>query len=453
MYPRLKLARNLLKDDGVIFISIDDNEVANLRKLCDEIFGEDNFVGNVIWEKKYSPQNDAKWFSDNHDHILVYAKNKEIWRPNLLPRTEEQNKRYKNPDNDPRGVWKSSDLSVKTYSPEYDYPITTPSGRIVKLPQGRCWMTNKEKMQELIDDNRIWFGKNGDNVPSLKRFLSEVKDGITPLTIWYRKDVGDNQEGKQELLKIMPENFFQTPKVIRLIKRMLHIGTNKNDLILDFFSGSATTAHAVMQLNAEDGGNRRYILVQLPEPTDEKSEAYKAGYKNICEIGKERIRRAGENIIENKELKIDNLDIGFKVFKLDSSNIKEWDSDYENLEQNLRDSVDNIKPDRTKEDLLYEILLKYGLNLTVPIEELKIDDKIVYNIGYGALIVCLDDEITTDIVEKLANYIKENVLFDEDKQKLYTRVVFKDKSFKDSVAKTNAMQILKQNGIDEVVSV
>ena len=457
MYPRLKLARNLLKDDGVIFISIDDNEVANLRKLCDEIFGEDNFVDTVIWEKKYSPQNDAKWLSANHDYVLIYAKNKNIWRPNLLPRTEEQNKRYKNPDNDPRGAWKSSDLSVKTYSAEYDYPITTPSGRVVELPAGRCWMTNKEKMKELIDDNRIWFGKNGDNVPSLKRFLTDVKDGITPLTIWFRKDVGDNQEAKQELLKVMPENLFDTPKSIRLIKRMLHIGSNDNDIILDFFSGSATTAQAVMQLNAEDGGERKYICVQIPEPTDAKSEAHKAGYKNICEIGKERIRRAGEKIKEdNKDKDLSSLDTGFKVYKLDSSNIKEWDSDFENLETNLLDAVDNIKADRTSEDLLYEILLKYGLDLTLPIEEMTIENKTVYNIGSGSLVVCLDDEITINVVQAIVELIKEQAVYDddnEDKKRRISRVVFKDGSFKDSVVKTNAIQVLKQADIDEVVSI
>lgn len=262
MYPRLKLLRELLKDDGVIFISIDDAEVAHLRMICDEIFGKENFIGNIIWEKKYSPQNDAKWFSDNHDHIIVYAKNKNIWRPNLLERTEEQNSRYKNPDNDHRGVWKSSDLSVKTYSSEYDYPIITPSGKEINLPAGRCWMTNKEKMSELIKDNRIWFGKDGDNVPSLKRFLSEVKDGITPLTIWFRKDVGDNQEAKQELIKVMPENTFQTPKPIRLIQHIIKLSTSKNDIILDSFAGSGTTAHAVLEQNALDGGNRKFILVE-----------------------------------------------------------------------------------------------------------------------------------------------------------------------------------------------
>lgn len=471
MYPRLKLARNLLKDDGVIFISIDDNEVSNLRKLCDEIFGEDNFVDSIIWEKKYSPQNDAKWLSANHDYILVYAKNKLIWRPNLLPRTEEQNARYKNPDNDPRGVWKASDLSVKTYSKEYDYPIKTPSGRIVELPSGRCWMTNKQKMQELIDDNRIWFGINGDNVPSLKRFLTDVKDGITPLTIWFRKDVGDNQEAKQELLKIMPENLFDTPKSIRLIKRMIQIGSNENDLILDFFSGSATTAQSIMEYNNENSSNRKYILIQMPEQTKDKK------FSTICEIGKERIRRAGEKVKEewiasakprndktssatsrndkspvtaNDSEAVHNLDIGFKVLKLDSSNIKSWDSDFDNLTDNLLDAVENIKDGRSEEDLVYEILLKYGLDLTLPIEELQISGKKIFSIGFGSLVCCLDSDIDTNTVEKIAELKKR---FTNDFGLENMRVVFKDSSFKDSVVKTNALQILKQNGIDEVVSV
>jgi len=279
MNKRLKIAKRLLSDKGVIFISIDDNEQAQLKMLCDEILGIDNFVADIIWEKKYSPQNDAKWFSANHDYILVYAKNKENWRPNLLVRTDEQNARYKNPDNDPRGVWKMSDLSVKTYSADYDYPIMTPSGRIAKLPAGRCWMTNKVRMQEFIDDNRIWFGTNGDNIPALKRFLTEVKQGVTPMTIWFRKDVGDNQEGKQELIQILPENLFQTPKVVRLIKKIFSLSTDKNSTILDFFAGSGTTLHATMQINAEDGGNRQCILVTNNE-------------NNICEeVTYERNRR------------------------------------------------------------------------------------------------------------------------------------------------------------------
>jgi adenine-specific DNA-methyltransferase len=316
IYPRLRVAKDLLTNDGVIFISIDDNEVENLNKVCKEIFGEQNFIANIIWQKKYSPQNDAKWFSSMHDFIVCVSKNKDIWRPVLLPRTAEQDARYTNRDNDPRGPWKSSDLSVKTYSANYDYPITTPSGKVVELPAGRCWMTSKTNMQKLIEDNRIWFGENGDNVPSLKRFLSDVKQGITPSTIWFRDDVGDNQEGKQELVKLIPENIFQTPKVVRLIQRIVYLSSrpSDNDIILDFFSGSATTAHAVMKLNAEDGGNRKYIMVQLPEETDEKSEAYKAGYKNICEIGKERIRRASKKIHEDRPGTV--FDDGFKVYKI-----------------------------------------------------------------------------------------------------------------------------------------
>jgi adenine-specific DNA-methyltransferase len=446
MYPRLRLARNLMKDDGVIFISIDDNEVENLKKICIEIFGEFNFVANIIWEKKYSPQNDAKWFSANHDHILVFAKDKNIWRPKLLERTSEQNDRYKNPDNDPRGKWKSSDLSVKTYSPDYDYPITTPSGRVVQLPKGRCWMTNKIKMEELIKDNRIWFGEKGDNVPSLKRFLSDVKDGITPLTIWFRKDVGDNQEGKQELIKIMPENVFQTPKVVRLLKRILQIsGTKSNDIVLDFFSGSATTAHALMQLNSEDGLFRRHISVQLPELLDDKSEGFKSGFKTLADIGKERIRRAGKKIAEENPDKAKDLDLGFKVFKLDSSNIKGWDGNPEDLETSLFDAQENIKADRTEEDVLFEILLKYGLDLTLPIEEKVMVGKKVFNVGFGALFICLADGITNKVAEGIGAWKQEL-------NPATCRVIFKDSGFTD-VEKANVVQTLKRFGINEVKSI
>ena len=448
MYPRLKLARNLLKDDGVIFISIDDNEVANLRKICDEIFGEDNFVSDIIWEKKFSPQNDAKWFSDNHDFILVYAKSKDNWKLNKLPRSEASNKRFANPDNDPRGVWASSDMTVKTYNEKYDYPVVTPSGKKIFPTKGRCWSVSQEKFEELRRDNRVWFGKNGNNVPRYKTFLSELTEGIVPLTIWKYEEVGHNQEARQETKSLFGTGLFDNPKPIKLIKKMLQLSTESESVILDFFSGSATTAHAVMKLNAEDGGNRRYILVQLPEPTDEKSEAYKAGYKNICEIGKERIRRAGEKMVEENADKegIENLDIGFKVFKLDSSNIKAWDPESEDLEQSLFDAVNNIKTDRTQEDLLYEILLKYGLDLTLPIEALELAGKKVYVVGLGALVICLDEAITLDTVEEIAK-LKEQYGADD-----LMRVVFRDNGFKDAEVKTNAIQILKQSGIDDVKS-
>ncbi|MDI3548058.1 MAG: adenine-specific DNA-methyltransferase [Halanaerobiales bacterium] len=265
MENRLALAAELLADDGVIFVSIDDNEHSNFKKLCDQIFGDNNFVSNIIWQKKFSPQNDARWFSDNHDFIVCYAKNKENWVINLLPRTEKQNSRYKNPDNDPRGPWTSGDLSVKTYNPDTDYEITTPSGRKVKPPAGTCWRVTEEKFEELVEDNRIWFGEDGNNVPRLKRFLSEVKDGVTPLTIWTHNEVGHNQEAKQELKSLLNEddNIFDTPKTVRLIKRILQLGSIQNDIVMDFFAGSGTTGQAALELNKEDEGNRKYIQVEL----------------------------------------------------------------------------------------------------------------------------------------------------------------------------------------------
>ena len=443
MYPRLKLARNLLKDDGVIFISIDDNEVSNLRKLCDEIFGEDNFICNILWEKNYAPKNNNKYISENHDHIILYAKNKELFERLLLPMTDDQRARYKNIDNDSRGDWKSGDFSVPGGKNQYE--IILPSGRTVYPSSGRGWAVSEEKYQELINDNRISFGQNGDSVPAVKRFLSETKDGIVPLSIWKYSEVGHTQSAKQNLMKLFDEkSYFETPKSVELIERMIRISSNKDDLILDFFSGSATTAHSVMKLNSEDDGNRKFICVQLPEITDEKSESYKAGYKNICEIGKERIRRAGEKV--KRESGKTELDIGFKVLKLDSSNIKSWDSDFENLETNLLDAVENIKSDRNEEDLLYEILLKYGLDLILPIEEKEVNGKKLYNIGFGALIICLDNNISIDITDEIIAIKKE---YDSE----ITRVVFKDSGFKNATEKTNIIKTLNQNGIDEVVSV
>ena len=317
MKDRLQLARDYLTEDGVIFISIDDNEVDNLRKLCDEIFGMNNWIANIIWQKKYSPQNDAKWFSTMHDFIICIAKNKLNWYPRLLERTEEQNSRYTNRDNDPRGPWKSSDLSVKTYSAEYDYPIVTPSGRSVSLPAGRCWMTSKENMRKLIEDNRIWFGENEDNVPSLKRFLSEVKQGITPSTIWLRTEVGDNQEGKQELVNIIYENLFQTPKVVKLLKFIIKLASKNNvDTYLDYFAGSATTGHAVIKLNREDGGKRKYILVEMGNYFDlvTKPRIEKVIYSEDWKNGKPVSRKGSSHCfkyirLESYEDALDNLKV------------------------------------------------------------------------------------------------------------------------------------------------
>lgn len=432
MYPRLKLARNLLSEDGAIFISIDDGEQSNLKHICDEIFGEDNFVNNIIWQKKYSPQNDAKWLSDNHDFILCYAKNKSIWRPNLLTRTDKQNTAYKNPDNDPRGVWKSTDLSVKTYVLNNDYEITTPSGRVVTPPESRCWSVSKEKFQELVSDNRIWFGASGNNVPSLKKFLTEVKDGVTPLTLWTYEEVGHNQTAKQELKKIFPDSkeVFDTPKPVSLINRIIDIGSDKDSIILDFFAGSGTTAHAVMEKNRADNGNRRFITVQLPEPTG-KSE-----FKFISDFTFERISRVSKALGYKNPMR----------FRLDSTNIRTWDADFDNLEKVLQQSAKSLKDDRSSEDVLYEILLKYGYDLSTSVETERVNGKKIYVVGAGALIVCLEDEISTETVEGIAK-----IKADLDPET--PQVVFKDEGFADDRVKTNAIQILKQAGIEDVKSI
>jgi adenine-specific DNA-methyltransferase len=311
MKKRLELAKKLLKKSGVIFISIDDNEFAQLKLLCSEIFDERNFVANIIWQKKFSPQNDARYFSDMHDFILVYAKKKNSggeksgWKRNLIPRSEEMDARYKNPDNDPRGNWMSSDLSVKTYSFDYDYPITNPNGRRINPPKGRCWMTSRKKVEKMIADNRIWFGKTGNNTPRLKRFLSEVQDGLVPTTIWDRKFAGDNQDAKHEIKTIFEDVDipFQTPKPKKLIKKIIQIASNKKDIVvLDFFAGSGTTGHAVLELNKEDGGNRKFILCT----NNEGSIATKVCYPRIKKI---------INGFSSNGVKIDGIGGNLKYFK------------------------------------------------------------------------------------------------------------------------------------------
>jgi len=412
MYPRLLLARDLLKDDGVIFISIDDNEVAQLRLLCDEVFGEENFVANLIWEKKFSPQNDAKWFSDNHDHILVYAKNKEIWRPKKLSRSEETNSRFTNPDNDPRGDWASSDMTVKTYSEKYDYPITTPSGKEIYPTKGRCWSISKEKFHELIKDNRIWFGKKGENVPRYKTFLSEVNEGIVPLTIWKYSDVGHNQEALQELKSLFDgESYFDTPKPTKLISQILKIATKDNDLILDFFAGSGTTAHAVMDLNAKDGGNRKYICVQWAEATPEKSEARKAGYETIFDITCERIKRAGEKIIGSEALASPKesslfggtkvplpIDVGFCTFEVvEDVKQKIYQKSLEEMTQEDLLSFTNKPSIENNEEILYNLFVAENLPLSTKYETL-IEEKLFLACNVAFV---LGDITSDELVEAL----------------------------------------------------
>jgi adenine-specific DNA-methyltransferase len=385
IYPRLVLARNLLRDDGVIFISIDDHEVAQLRKICDEVFGESNFVAQVIWERAYAPVNLKKHFSESHDYIVCYASNLGNLVCNGFCRSEDADNRYTNPDNDLRGAWKSSDLSVGPAIESNIYEITTPSGRKVMPPSGYSWRLNKERFLEFVADNRIWFGNKGENVPSIKRFLSEVKQGITPMTIWKYQDVGHSQSASQDLKRLFDDRaVFTYPKPVELIRRLLELYTNRGSIVLDFFSGSATTAHAVMQLNAEDGGERKFIMVQLPEVCAEGSEAAKAGYKSICEIGKERIRRAGDKIkaeIEGTsvQLKLGEEpkqvpDIGFRVLKLDDTNMNDVYYTASEYTQTLVSQMEsNIKPDRTDMDLLFGCLLDWGLPLSMPHTHEKID--------------------------------------------------------------------------------
>ena len=457
MYPRLKIARNLLRNDGAILISLDDGDIDNLRKLCSEIFGEENFVATVIWQKKYAPSNDAKWLSDDHDYIVLVARQKEIWRPNLLPRTDEANARYANPDNDPRGVWKSSGLDVKTYSPEYDYAITTPSGRIVNPPAGSCWRVSQARFSELTHDNRIWFGKSGNNVPSIKRFLSEVKDGMTPVTIWPHEQVGHNQEATQEVRKLGVLGC-DSPKPLRLLERIVQIGSDEDSVILDFFAGSGTTGHAVMNQNAVDGGRRRYIAVQLPEQVDPNASNQRVAADflesigkplNLAELTKERLRRAGKAIKEDNPES--SGDLGFRVFKLDSSNVKTWDPDPNHLEQALWEHVDHIKEGRSEQDILYELLLKLGLDLCAPVERREIGGKQVYSVDGGALVACLARRIGAEDIEELAADIadwREELGSTGD-----GTVVFRDSAFADDVAKTNCTEILRQRGVRQVRSI
>ncbi len=447
MYPRLKLGRNLLREDGVIFISIDDNEAHNLRKMCDEVFGEENFVTTITWEKRYSPQNAVQWFSEAHDFILVYARNKEIWQPNLLERSDEMNARYRNLDDDPRGEWKPTDATAQAGhgTASQFYELNAPNGQTFQPPNGRCWVYTKDRMEEMIADNRVWFGSSGNSAPAIKRFLTEVKQGVACQTIWKYEDVGHNQEGKKEIKSLFPESVpFDTPKPTRLLRRIVELSTaiSEEHIVLDFFGGSGTTAHAMLSQNAADSGNRRFILVQLPEPTEQK------GYPSIADITKERVRRSAIKVREDNPLFAG--DLGVRIFKLDSTNIREWDANRNNLAASLEESVEHLKKDRSSDDILYELLLKLGLDLCVPIETKKIGKHEVHNIGAGSLLVCLSSSIPQAEVEPLAlgiaSWHKELNPAGE------STVVFKDSAFADDVAKTNLAAILQQHGIETVRS-
>lgn len=398
IYSRLMLARRLLSDDGVIFISIDDHEQENLKKICNEIFGEENFLAQVIWERAFSPVNMKKHFSQSHDYVLCYSKQKDCPVCNGLPRNKQSNGRYSNPDNDPRGPWTSGDLSVGPAVESRIYEIVTPSGRKVLPPNGYCWRLDKKTFEQYKSDNRIWFGESGNNVPRIKRFLSEVKQGITPMTIWKHTDVGSSQDATKQVKSVFGGlSCFTYPKPLNLIKRCLQLYTDKDAIVLDFFSGSATTAHAVMKLNAEDGGHRRFIMVQLPEETAKKSGAFKAGYKNICEIGKERIRRAGAKILSETGA---DIDIGFRVLKLDDTNMK--DSFYSADEKLPVSFEDSVKPDRNDLDLLFGCLTEFGLPLSMHYISEQVENVTVHFCNNNDLIACFDKNISESVIKYIA---------------------------------------------------
>lgn len=435
IYPRLKLAKDLLADDGVIFISIDDNEQENLKKCCDEIFGADNFIAQMVWQKRTSP--DARRIvSAGHEYVLAYIKNSEIGHEvlNPLPFDDADYARYKNPDNDPNGPWISTDCTAQGGHGTKDqfYDMVTPAGRVVKLQEGLCWRYTKKRMEEEIAAGHIWFGSDGNGVPRKKTYLAD-RAGKTMWTWWPNTEVGHTQEATKEIATLLGQSgIMDFPKPIRLMKRIVHIASKKDSIILDFFSGSATTAHAVMKLNAEDGGHRKFIMVQLPEKTDEESEAYKAGYKNICEIGKERIRRAGRKIKEDAGLTAPaDLDIGFRCLRLDESNMKPvYYTPDEVGQQDLFSLVDNVKEDRTPEDLLFQVMLDLGVLLSSPIEVKEIAGKKVFNVADGFLLACFDHDVTEETVKAIAQ------------MKPYY-AVFRDSSMANDSVATNFDQIFE----------
>ena len=461
MYPRLKLARNLLRDDGVLFVSIDDTEVANLRKLLDEVFGEENFAANVLWQKKYSVSNDDPGIGVMHDHVLAYQKSEAFVR-GLLPRTDEHNARYSNPENDPRGDWTSGEyVSSKSREerPTLWYAIKHPvTGEDVWPEEHAVWRYSEDKHRELEAERRLYWGPDMSyKRPRLKRYLSEVQQGIVPSTWWTFDECGHNDEAQKETAALLGRKVFGTPKPLRLIDRMLTLAADSNAVVLDFFAGSGSTAHAVIARNARDGGNRRFVAVQLPEPLDTSNADQNAAAtlcdqlekpRNIAELTKERLRRAAKKIRDENPMFAG--DLGFRVFKLDSSNIRAWEPNRDDLPATLQDSVQHLKTDRTEQDILFEVLLKLGLDLTVPVVSKTIAGKAVHAIGAGALIACLAEQIAGGDVEALALGIaawhKELAPSGE------TMVVFRDSAFADDVAKTNLTAILQQHGLENVRS-
>ncbi|MDV2990198.1 MAG: site-specific DNA-methyltransferase [Dehalogenimonas sp.] len=450
MYPRLYLARNLLTTSGIAFISIDDNEIDNLRKLCNEVFGESNFLAQIIWQKIHSTKNDAKYFSDTHEYILCYAKNINDVEIQLLPRTEKMDNRFLNPDDDSRGPWASGDLVANEIRKDGNYDVMGPTGKTFNVPSGKHWVYSQENMKTLIKENRIWFGKNGDAFPRLKRYLSEVQQGRKSDTLWLANEVGHNQESTREVKSILGYGYFETPKPVRLINRCALLALKPTDICIDFFAGSGTTAHAILELNQTDFGNRKFILVQLPEKCPDDSEARKAGYEDISKITEERVRRVIKKLNDQDTGKLDldggiKQDRGFRVFKLADSNFKTWDAhgaqDTVSLEKQLELHIDHIKDSRNEDDLLYELLLKSGFPLTTPVKKLTVAGKDIYSVAEGLMFICLEKEISLELIKAMADKKPE-------------RVVCLDAGFAgNDQLKANAVQIFKTKEIKKFETV
>ena len=460
MFPRLKLARNLLSNDGAIFVSIDDHELNTLGAILDSIFGAENFVGVFVWEKRTTREN-RKAFSVNHDYMVCYARDKAIFETArcLLPRSEENEERFSNPDNDHRGPWQSVSMNAQAgpgRRKEQFYTVTTPSGRKVDPPSGRCWVYTEDRFEELISDGRVWFGEDGGNVPRLKCFRSESNNGIVPHTLWRADEVGTTDTAKKAIKDLFDGiEVFDTPKPIPLLQRIVQIGTNdqRADIILDFFGGAAPIGETAYRQNLVDLGQRRFIVVQLPETLPDDSPARQLGFETLSEVATDRLRRAGKKIKDENPLFTG--DLGFRVFKLDSTNIREWEPDSNKIAETLEASIEHLKTDRTEQDILFELLLKLGLDLCVPIETLKVEGSAtqeygLHSIGGGSLLVCLSQSIPQADVEALALALMS--WHQELKPAGDTTVVFRDSAFADDVVKTNITAILQQHGLETVRS-